>query len=110
MGDANASIPCVQPFFSKPMWGAKAGSAALNSVAFVSEISIASGTMASYCLSKQFEAVKNCRNIGKKDMKWNDLTPKMTVDPESYEVRADGILADIEPAMKLPLARLYNLF
>ncbi len=110
MGDANASIPSVQPFFSKPMWGAKAGSAALNSVAFVSEVSITSGTVASYGLSKRFEAVKNCRNIGKKDMKWNDVTPKMTVDPEIYEVRADGVLADIEPAEKLPLARLYNLF
>ncbi|KAE9402507.1 urease [Gymnopus androsaceus JB14] len=110
MGDANASIPSVQPFFSKPMWGAKAGSAALNSVAFVSEISVTSGAVGSYGLSKRFEAVKNCRNIGKKDMKWNDATPKMTVDPESYEVRADGVLADIEPATKLPLARLYNFF
>ncbi|KAF8920008.1 urease [Mucidula mucida] len=110
MGDANASIPSVQPFFSKPMWGAKPGSAALNSVAFVSAVSIASGNVASYGLSKRFEAVKGCRNIGKKDMKWNSSTPKMTVDPESYEVRADGELADVAPAKTLPLARLYNLF
>ncbi|TRM70208.1 hypothetical protein BD626DRAFT_476630 [Schizophyllum amplum] len=110
MGDANASIPSVQPFFSKPMWGAKAGSAALNSVSFVSDISIASGTIASYGLSKRFEAVKNCRKIGKKDMKWNDATPKMTVDPESYEVHADGVLADVGPAVTLPLSRVYNLF
>jgi urease len=110
MGDANASIPSVQPFFGKPMWGSKAGSAALNSVAFVSQVSIASGTVASYGLSKRFEAVRNCRVVTKKDMKWNDATPKMTVDPESYEVHADGVLADVGPAEKLPLGRIYNLF
>ena len=110
MGDANASIPTVQPSYSKPMWGAKAGSAALNSVSFVSQISITSGAIASYGLSKRFEAVRNCRSVTKKDMKWNDAIPKMTVDPESYEVRADGELADIEPAQTLPLARAYNLF
>jgi urease len=86
MGDANASIPSVQPFFGKPMWGAKPGSAALNSLAFVSQISIASGKVHSYGLSKRFEAVRNCRSVSKKDMKWNDATPKMQVDPESYEV------------------------
>jgi len=110
MGDANASIPSVQPSYSKPMWGAHPASAALNSVAFVSEISISSGVIASYNLAKRFEAVRNCRNIGKKDMKWNDATPKMSVDPESYEVKADGELADIGPATRLPLGRVYNLF
>ncbi|KAJ3514649.1 hypothetical protein NLJ89_g2245 [Agrocybe chaxingu] len=110
MGDANASIPTVQPSYSKPMWGAHPGSAALNSVAFVSQLSITSGTIASYGLSKRFEAVKGCRNIGKKDMKWNDKTPKMEVDPEIYEVRADGVLMDVPPAAKLPLGRAYNLF
>ncbi|RDX57536.1 urease, partial [Lentinus brumalis] len=104
MGDANASIPTVQPFIGRPMWGSYAGSAALNSVSFVSEVSITSGTIASYGLRKRFEAVRNCRKVTKKDMKWNDATPKMTVDPESYEVHADGELADIEPAEKLPLA------
>ncbi|KAJ7597092.1 hypothetical protein C8J56DRAFT_307645 [Mycena floridula] len=110
MGDANASIPSVQPFFSKPMWGAKPGSAALNSVSFVSQISLTSGVVSSYGLSKRFEAVKNCRNVTKKDMKWNDSVPKMTVDPETYAVHADGILADIGPAEKLPLGKVYNLF
>lgn len=110
MGDANASIPTIQPFFGRPMWGAHAASAALNSISFVSEISITSGTIASYGLSKRFEPVKNCRKVTKKDMKWNDSTPKMTVDPESYEVRADGVLADVAPATKLPLTRGYNLF
>ena len=110
MGDANASIPTVQPFIGRPMWGAHAASAALNSVAFASEVSIRSGIVASYGLKKRFEAVRACRTVTKKDMKWNDATPKMKVDPESYEVRADGELADIEPAERLPLARYYNFF
>jgi urease len=110
MGDANASIPSVQPFYAKPMWGSKAASAAHNSISFVSQISITSERVASYGLQKRVEAVKGCRKIGKKDMKWNDLTPKMTVDPESYEVKADGVLMDVQPAEKLPLGRLYNLF
>ena len=110
MGDANASIPTVQPFFGRPMWGAYPASAALNSVSFVSEVSITSGTVAGYGLKKRFEPVKNCRKLKKKDMKWNDATPTMKVDPESYEVRADGVLADIAPAERLPLSRYYNLF
>ncbi|KAI0749524.1 urease [Daedaleopsis nitida] len=110
MGDANASIPTVQPFIGRPMWGSHATSAALNSVSFVSEVSLSSGTVASYGLRKRAEAVRNCRKVTKKDMKWNDATPKMKVDPESYEVRADGELADVQPAEKLPLARYYNIF
>lgn len=110
MGDANASIPTVQPVFSRPMWGSYPASAALNSVSFVSRISIESGVVASYGLAKKFEAVKDCRKIGKKDMKWNDHTPEMKVDPESYEVRADGVLMEVAPAEKLPLTRLYNIF
>jgi urease len=110
MGDPNGSIPTVQPCYAKPMWGSKAGSAALNSVAFVSQVSITSGTIASYNLSKRTEAVRNCRSVTKKDLKWNDATPKMTVDAESYEVRADGVLQDVQPASKVALAREYNLF
>lgn len=92
------------------MWGAKPASAALNSVTFVSEISLTSGAIESYKLSRRFEAVKGCRNITKKDMKWNSLTPKMTVNAETYAVHADGILVDIAPATVLPLTKLYNLF
>ena len=110
MGDANASIPTVQPVFGRPMWGSYAGSAALNSITFVSEISITSGTIASYGLSKRFEPVRGCRTVKKKDMKWNSATPKMKVDPESYSVYCDGVLADIAPATQLPLTRFYNLF
>ncbi|KAG5646291.1 Urease [Asterophora parasitica] len=110
MGDPNGSIPTVQPVYIKPMWGAKSSSAARNSVSFVSSASLTSGTIASYNLTKRFEAVRNCRRVTKKDMKWNNWTPRMTVDPESYEVRADGVLQDVEAAEKLPLARTYNLF
>jgi len=92
------------------MWGSHAASAALNSVAFVSQISIASGVIKSYGLSKHYEPVRNCRKLTKKHMKWNDVTPKMTVDPESYEVHADGVLMDVAPADKLPLGKVYNLF
>ncbi|KAG6876854.1 Urease [Termitomyces sp. T159_Od127] len=110
MGDPNASIPTIQPIYTRPMWGSKAASAALNSVSFVSQASLNSGMVASYNLSKRFEAVRDCRSVTKKDMKWNNTIPKMTVDPESYEVRADGILQDIQAAEKLPLTRAYNLF
>ncbi|KAG8908005.1 Urease [Tulasnella sp. 403] len=110
MGDANGSIPTVQPIYSRPMWGAQAASAALNSIAFVSQASLELGIISSYGLAKRTEAVKNCRSVTKKDMKWNDATPKMTVDPETYAVHADGVLADVAPAETLPLARAYNIF
>jgi urease len=91
------------------MWGAQP--APPRGTRFVSQISISSGAIASYGLPKRVEAVRACRTVSKKDMKWNDATPAMRVDPENYEVRADGELADIAPAQtKLPLARLYNLF
>jgi urease len=110
MGDANASIPTVQPFFGRPMWGAYPGSAARNSISFVSKASIESGTIASYGLTKRVEAVRDCRRVRKQDMKWNNLTPLVVVDPESYEVRADGELADIAPARSLPLTKCHNIF
>src|ERR1700761_5825358 len=110
MGDANASIPTVQPFYMKPMWGSYPASAAANSIAFVSQISITGNHVTSYGLSKRIEAVKNCRKVTKKDMKWNDVTPKMEVDPETYRVTADGVHATVPPATKLPLTKVYNLF
>jgi len=61
-------------------------------------------------LSKRIEAVSGCRELGKKDMKWNDAMPSISVDPETYEVRANGELLVCEPAQMLPLAQLYNLF
>ncbi|EJU04564.1 urease [Dacryopinax primogenitus] len=110
MGDANASIPTVQPFLSRPMWGSYPAAAALNSVSFVSSISIESGIIASYNLSKRFTAVKDCRKVTKMDMKHNTAMPRMRVDPETYAVHADGVLASVPPARELPLGRGYNVF
>jgi urease len=110
MGDANASIPTVQPVFSRPMWGAHPGSAALNSVHFVSQVSLDTGAVASYGLSKRCEGVRGCRTVRKGDMKWNAAKPKMSVDPETYAVMADGVLMDVAPAETLPLTKSYNLF
>jgi urease len=76
-----------------------------TSILFVSECSISSGTVASYGLKSRVEAVKNCRKIGKKDMKYNDAMPKMRVDPESYRVEADGVHMACEPATSLPLTQ-----
>ncbi|GFZ42802.1 Urease [Saitozyma sp. JCM 24511] len=110
MGDANASIPTVQPVFGRPMWGAQPDAAGLNSVVWVSQASIDNGAIQSYGLKKKAEAVKKCRDIGKKDMKLNDAMPKMSVDPETYEVQADGVLCDAPPATTLPLTKKHWVF
>jgi urease len=81
-----------------------------TSVLFVSAASITSGTIKSYHLKKRIEAVKGCRKIGKKDMKFNDAMPKMKVDPESYRVEADGVLCTAEPATELPLTQSYFVY
>jgi urease len=77
-----------------------------TSILFVSQSSIDSGNIASYGLKKRVEAVKNCRTIGKSDMKFNDVMPKMSVDPESYRVEADGVHMVCEPATSLPLSQV----
>ncbi|KAM0789920.1 hypothetical protein ACM66B_006760 [Microbotryomycetes sp. NB124-2] len=110
IGDANASIPTVQPVIGRPMWGSHAEAAALTSFVFVSKLSIDSGTIASYNLKKRAEAVKGCRTIGKKDMKNNSTKPRLTVDPETYRVEADGVHCTVEPATRLPLSQNYMLF
>ncbi|KAK5121286.1 Urease [Meristemomyces frigidus] len=107
MGDPNASIPTVEPVIMRPMFGAMNPS---TSIAWVSKAGVNNGAVAKYGLKKQIEAVKNCRNIGKKDMRWNDATPKMDVDPERYTVRADGNLMIAEPATTLPLAQRYFVY
>ncbi len=110
MGDANASIPTVQPVLSRPMWGAYAPCSATTSVFFVSAASLESGVIGSYGLKKRAEAVRGCRIVKKKDMKWNDKTPKMRVDAEKFEVFADDVKMEIGPAKTVALARGYNLF
>ncbi|QRV90400.1 amidohydrolase family protein [Ceratobasidium sp. AG-Ba] len=114
MGDPNGSIPTVQPIYSRPMWGSHPGSAALNSVAFVSQLSIDEGKMlqstSSSITDATAEAVVGCRKVTKKHMKWNHSLPKMNVNPDTYAVHADEVLADIAPAETLPLSRVYNAF
>lgn len=106
-GDPNASIPTVQPIIARPMF---APLVPRTSVLFVSQASISSGTIATYGLRKRVEAVKNCRNISKHDMKFNDTMPKMKVDPEKYTVEADGMVCTAEPAESLPLTQQYFVY
>jgi urease len=107
MGDPNASIPTVEPVVMRPMF---APFVPPTSITFVSKASIESGVVESYNLRKRVEAVKNCRNIGKKDMKYNDSMPKMKVDPETYIVEADGMVCKAEPATELPLTQAYFVY
>jgi urease subunit alpha len=108
MGDANASIPTPQPLIMRPMFGARAPGAI--SLALVSQRALAVGTVARLGLKKRLSAVRGCRGLGKRHMKLNDALPKLEVDPETYEVRADGVLLHCEPARSLPLAQRYALF
>ncbi|KAI9043086.1 urease Ure [Aspergillus affinis] len=107
MGDPNGSIPTIEPVIMRPQFGANVPSL---SVMWVSQASIDSGTVQSYGIKKRIEAVKNCRNVGKADMKHNDAMPKMHVDPESYVVEADGMLCDALPAETLPLTQDFFVF
>ncbi|CAN9112872.1 unnamed protein product [Alternaria alternata] len=107
MGDPNASIPTVEPIIMRPMF---APLLPQTSITFVSQASIASGVVKSYGLRKRVEAVKNCRNIGKRDMKFNDTKPKMKVDPERYTVEADGMVCTAEPSETLPLTQGYFVY
>jgi len=110
MGDTNASIPTPQPVYSRPMFGAFGRSLTESSVTFVSGAAHADGIGASLGLAKQTIAVKNTRNIGKKDLILNSALPQVEVDPETYEVRADGVLLTCEPAEVLPMAQRYFMF
>ncbi|RKH59906.1 urease subunit alpha [Corallococcus aberystwythensis] len=110
MGDANASIPTPQPYLMRPMFGARGRARGSTSIAFVSGRALREGTVQGLGLTKRLSAVVNCRKLGKKDMRLNDALPVITVDPETYEVRADGELLRCEPATWLPLAQRYSLF
>ena len=110
MGDPNASIPTPQPVYSRPMFGAYGKSVEHSAVCFVSAAAQADGICGKLGLSKQTVAVENTRKIGKSDLIHNTATPHMEVNPETYEVRADGELLTCEPATELPLAQRYFLF
>lgn len=110
MGDPNASIPTPQPVHMRPMFGSFGGAIAATSLTFVSQAALQADVAAQLRLQKQVVAVSNTRSIGKKDLKLNDYTPHIEVDPETYEVRADGELLTCEPATVLPMAQRYFLF
>ena len=110
MGDANASIPTPQPVWGRPMFASFGKSRRHTSLTFVSQSALEDGIGEKLGLQKRVEAVKNCREIGKKDLVFNSATPKIEVNPETYEVRADGELLTCAPAKSLPLTQRYFLF
>jgi urease subunit alpha len=110
MGDPNASIPTPQPVRARPMFGALGRAVGATSLAFVSARAWREGRVHTLGLAKQLTVVRGCRGLGKRDMKLNDALPRIEVDPETYQVRADGELLTCEPASVLPLARRYHLF
>lgn len=110
MGDPNASIPTPQPVAGRPMFGAYGKAMTASCLSFVSQAAYARGIKEELKLERRVVPVKNCRNIGKKDMKGNEITPEIQVDPDTYEVRVNGEKVTCEPATKLPMAQRYFLF
>lgn len=110
MGDPNASIPTPQPVIYRPMFASLGQSVYDCCFTFVSKESIKNGVAASYQLKKNVLPVTGCRTVGKKDMRFNDSTAEVRVDPETYEVWVDGEKIASDPVSVLPLAQLYNLF
>jgi urease subunit alpha len=108
MGDGNASIPTPQPVIARSMFGGFGAALHACSVHFVSAAGIASGALAG--VERQLSAVSGCRTIGKRDLVWNDALPAISVNPDTYEVRADGELLTCDPATVLPMAQRYFLF
>jgi urease subunit alpha len=110
MGDPNASIPTPQPVYSRPMFGAYGRSVEKSAVSFVSKAALDDGIRNTLGLAKEVLPVINTRDIGKADLQLNNATPVMEVNPETYEVRADGELLTCEPAEVLPMAQRYFMF
>ncbi len=110
MGDANASIPTPQPVHMQPMFASFGGAIATTSLTFVSQAALEAGIPAQLGLQKTAVAVAGTRQLSKQDMKLNSALPHMEVNPETYEVRADGELLTCEPATVLPMAQRYFLF
>jgi urease subunit alpha len=107
MGDPNASLPTPEPVFYRPMFGGIGKAMHKTSFTFTSKAAVQLGVPQKLGLEKTMLPVKNCRSIGKKDMMWNDRTPKITIDPETYEVKLDGQIATVEPAKELSSAQRY---
>ena len=110
MGDPNASIPTPQPVYTRPMFGAFGRSVERSSITFISKLADDKNIKQELGLAKDTVAVHGTRDISKSDMILNDYKPEIEVDPETYEVRADGELLTCEPSRELPMAQRYFLF
>jgi urease subunit alpha len=110
MGDPNASIPTPQPVIMRPMFGSYGGAISSTAITFVSRTAFDRGLGDRLQLKKEIVPVSNIRHLTKQDLKLNNTMPKIDVDPETYEVRADGQLLTCEPATELPMAQRYFLF
>lgn len=110
MGDANASIPTTEPVIYQHMFGAHGSAKNKTCMTFVSQYAYENEIEKKYDLKRNVVPVSNCRNIGKKDMKYNDAMPSIEVNPDTYEVKVDGKRVVSKPAESLPLTQLYNLF
>ncbi|WP_257350383.1 urease subunit alpha [Pseudalkalibacillus decolorationis] len=110
IGDTNASIPTPQPMMARRMFAFHGKATALTSMTFLPKVAVDNAIPKRLGLQKQIGVVKNCRNIGKKDMKLNAETPKIDVNPETYEVKVNGELIRCEPFSELPMAQRYFLF
>ena len=110
MGDPNASIPTPEPVYYRPMFGSMGSATQSTSVTFTSKAAVENGLAKKLNIHKKLLPVKNCRKISKEDMLYNNLMPKIEIDPETFKVTVDGKLVTTDPAEKLSLARLYQLF
>jgi urease subunit alpha len=110
MGDPNASIPTPQPVHYRPMFGSFGGAVARGSLTFVSQAGLQAGIGERFGLAKTLSAVRNIRGVRKQHLVHNGYLPKMEIDPQTYAVRADGILLTCEAATVLPMAQRYFLF
>ena len=110
MGDANASIPTPQPVHYRPMFASYGGSRHATCLTFISQAAFDAGVPAALGLQKQIAVVKGCRDVQKKDLIHNGYLPEIEVDPQTYQVKADGVLLWCEPADVLPMAQRYFLF
>ena len=110
MGDPNASIPTPQPVHYRPMFGAYGAACRATSVTFVSQLSLDNGIASRYGLTRPLVAVRGCRSVKKTDLIHNNAMPQIEVDPQNYQVRADGELLWCEPAESLPMSQRYFLF
>jgi urease subunit alpha len=107
MGDPNASIPTPEPVYYRPMFGALGKAVKRTSLTFTSKAAVKLDVGKKLGLEKTLYPVHNCRNIGKNDMVWNNKTPEISIDPETYEVKLDGKIATVDPANELSLAQRY---